>query len=117
MFSFKFSIVRIRCGTGLKKYSSFDVYFGGFFWQSVGAQLYMHLCLSQNVMQWSPIEFFSLYVLFSHGGLKEILPCLLYIMPMYAHRYDKFWYKNLFKVSTHCLHWGKNVPAKEVYLW
>ena len=37
-------------------------------------------------MQWSPIEFFSLYVLFSHGGLKEILPCLLYIMPMYAHR-------------------------------
>ena len=37
MFSFKFSIFRIRCGTGLKKYSSFDVYFGGFSWQSVGA--------------------------------------------------------------------------------
>lgn len=43
MFSFKFSIFRIRCGTGLKKYSSFDVYFGGYSWQSVGAQLYMHL--------------------------------------------------------------------------
>ena len=43
MFSFKFSIVRIRCGTGLKKYSSFDVYFGRFSWQSVKAQLYMHL--------------------------------------------------------------------------
>ena len=31
MCSFKFSIVRIRCGTGLKKYSSFDVYFHFFF--------------------------------------------------------------------------------------
>ena len=40
MFSFKFSIFRIRYGTVLKKVFLIS---GGFSWQSVGAQLYMHL--------------------------------------------------------------------------
>ena len=118
MFSFKFSIFRIRCGTGLKKYSSFDVYFGGFSWQSVGAQLYMHLSVFPK-MQCNDHQYNSLACMFcflTGVSRKFSLAFCTLCLCMLIDR-TNFDLKTSLKYQHIAYIGEKNVPAKEVYLW